>query len=128
MYFLYCGGEIITRVLGGALIGMVCTFVFYFIPLVNSIAPFLGGFLGGYYADGGSRGGLKTGVLMTVFMIIPGFLLGGFLGSILRDIPVLGGLVAASAFIITIVIVAHTAVIGIIGSVIGAVIAEKGEF
>ncbi len=119
--------EIIARALGGALIGMVCTFVFYFIPLVNSIAPFLGGLLGGYYADGGSGGGLKTGVLMTVFMIIPGFLLGGFLGSILKDAPILGGLVAASAFIITIVIVVHTAVIGIIGSVIGAVLAEKGE-
>lgn len=122
------GVEIIARILGGALIGMVCTFVFYFIPLVNSIAPFLGGLLGGYYADGGSGEGLKTGVLMTVFMIIPGFLLGGILGSILRDAPVLGGLIAASAFIVTIVIVAHTAVIGIIGSVIGAVLAERGKF
>lgn len=118
--------EIIAKVLGGALIGMVCTFVFYFIPLVNSIAPLLGGLLGGYYADGGSAGGLKTGVLMTVFMIIPGFLLGGILGSILRDAPVLGGFVAASTFIITMVIVAHTAVIGIIGSVIGAALAEQG--
>jgi hypothetical protein len=117
--------EIIARVLGGALIGMACTFVFYFIPLVNSIAPLLGGILGGYYADGGSGGGLKTGVLMTVFMIIPGFLLGGFLGSILRDAPVLGGFVAASTFIITMVIVAHTAVIGIIGSIIGAVLVER---
>jgi hypothetical protein len=119
--------EIIARVLGGAFIGMVCTFVFYFIPLVNSIAPFLGGLLGGYYADGGSGGGIKTGVLMTVFMIIPGFLLGGFLGSVLRDTPIFGGLVAASTFIITMVIVAHTAVIGIIGSVIGAVLAGKAE-
>lgn len=120
------GVERIARVLGGALIGMVCTFIFYFIPFVNSIAPLLGGLLGGYYADGGSGGGLKTGVLMTVFMIIPGFLLGGFFGSLLRDAPILGGFVAASAFIITMVIVAHTAVIGIIGSVIGAVLAEKG--
>lgn len=82
-------------------------------------------FLGGYYADGGSAGGIKTGVFMTVFMIIPGFLLGGILGSILRDVPVLGGFVVASAFIITMVIVAHTAVIGIIGSIIGAALAEK---
>jgi hypothetical protein len=59
-------------------------------------------------------------------MIIPGFLLGGILGSILRDVPILGGFVAASAFIITMVIVAHTALIGIIGSVIGAALAEKG--
>ena len=117
--------EIIARVLGGALIGTVCTFVFYFIPFINSIAPLLGGILGGYYADGGSGGGLKTGVLMTVFMIIPGFLLGGFLGSILRDAPVLGGFVAASTFVITMVIVAHTAVIGIIGSIIGAILVER---
>lgn len=123
--FHYCGVGIIARVLGGALIGTVCTFIFYFIPLVNSIAPLLGGLLGGYYADGGSGGGLKTGVLMTIFMIIPGFLLGGILGSILRDAPVLGGFVVASTFIITLVIVAHTALIGIIGSVIGAVLAER---
>ena len=113
------------RVLTGALIGTVCTLIFYFIPFINSIAPLVGGLLGGYYADGGSGGGLKTGVLMTVFMIIPGFLLGGILGSILRDAPVIGGFVAASAFIITLVIVAHTAIIGIIGSVIGAYIEEN---
>ena len=113
------------RVLVGALIGMVCTLIFYFIPGVNVIAPLLGGLLGGYYADGGFGGGLESGVLMTVFMIIPGFLLGGILGSILREVPVLGAFVAASAFVITMVIVAHTAVIGIIGSVIGAVLAEN---
>ena len=113
------------RVLVGALIGMVCTFIFYFIPGVNVIAPLLGGLLGGYYADGGFGGGLESGVLMTVFMIIPGFLFGEILGSILRSAPVLGGFVAASVFIITMVIVAHTAVIGIIGSVIGAILAEN---
>ncbi|MGB9929581.1 MAG: DUF5518 domain-containing protein [Methanosarcina sp.] len=113
------------RVLSGALIGTVCTLIFYFIPFINSIAPLAGGLLGGYYADGGSGGGLKTGVLMTVFMIIPGFLLGGVLGSILRDAPVIGGFVVASAFVITLIIVAHTAIIGIIGSIIGAMLAER---
>lgn len=113
------------RTISGALIGMVCTFVFYFIPVVNAVAPLLGGLLAGYYADGGFEGGLKSGVLMTVFMIIPGFLLGGILGTVLRDAPVLGGFIAASAFIITIVIVAHTAITGIIGSVIGALLAER---
>lgn len=114
-----------TRAIAGALIGMVCTFIFYFIPGVNVIAPLLGGLLAGYYADGGFRGGLLTGVLMTIFMIIPGVLLGGILGSILRSAPVLGGFVAASTFIITLVIVAHSAVIGIIGSVLGAVLEEN---
>ena len=71
------------------------------------------------------EGALNPGVLMTVFMIIPGFLLGGILGSILREVPVLGAFVAASTFVITMVIVAHTALIGIIGSVIGAVLAEN---
>lgn len=113
------------RVLTGALIGTVCTLIFYFIPLINSVAPLVGGLLGGYYADGGSGGGLKTGVLMTVFMIIPGFLLGGILGSILRNTPVIGGFVVASAFVITLIIVAHTAIMGIIGSVIGAALAER---
>jgi len=113
------------RTISGALIGLVCTLIFYFIPLVSSVAPFLGGLLGGYYADGGAGGGLKSGILMTVFMIIPGFLLGGILGIVLRDAPVLGGFVAASTFIVTVVIVAHTAIIGIIGSVIGALLAER---
>lgn len=113
------------KILSGALIGMVCTIIFYFIPAVNVIAPLLGGLLAGYYANGGFEGGLKSGVLMTIFMIIPGFLLGGILGALLRDAPVLGGFVAASTFVITLAIVAHTAVIGIIGSIIGAILAEK---
>jgi hypothetical protein len=113
------------RTINGALVGMVCTFIFYFIPVVNAVAPFLGGLLAGYYADGELMGGLKTGVLMTVFMIIPGFLLGGILGAALREAPVIGGFVAASAFIITIIIVIHTAVIGITGSIIGALLAGK---
>ena len=113
------------RTIAGALIGMVCTIIFYFIPGVNVIAPLLAGLLAGYYADGGFRGGLQTGVLMTIFMIIPGILLGGILGSILRGAPVLGGFIAASTFIITLVIVAHSAVVGIIGSVLGAVLEEN---
>ncbi len=113
------------RIVTGALIGMVCTFIFYFIPAINAAAPLLGGLLAGYYTDGGFEGGLKSGVLMTVFMIIPGFLLGGILGTVLRETPILGGFVAASAFIITIIIVVHTAIIGIIGSVAGALLAGK---
>ncbi|AKB26100.1 hypothetical protein MSMTP_2631 [Methanosarcina sp. MTP4] len=109
----------------GALVGLVCTTIFYFIPGVNVIAPFLGGLLGGYVADGGFGGGLKSGVLMTVFMVIPGFLLAGFLGAVLSDIPVLGGFVAVSGVIITLILVAHTAIIGIIGSAIGAILAER---
>ncbi|MHC1755483.1 MAG: DUF5518 domain-containing protein [Methanosarcina sp.] len=104
---------------------MICTLIFYFVPAVNAIAPLLGGLLAGYYADGGFGGGLKSGVLMTIFMIIPGFLLGGILGTVLSEAPVLGGFVAASAFIITIVIVAHTAITGIIGSIVGALLAGR---
>ncbi len=36
------------RVLAGALIGVICTVIFYFIPAVNAIAPLLGGLLDGY--------------------------------------------------------------------------------
>jgi hypothetical protein len=114
-----------TRAIAGALIGMICTLIFYFIPGVNVLAPLLGGLLAGYYADGGFRGGLLTGILMTIFMIIPGILLGGILGSILRSAPVLGGFIVASTFVLTLVIVAHSAVIGIIGSVLGAILEEK---
>jgi Family of unknown function (DUF5518) len=112
------------RVLAGALIGVTCTVIFYFIPAVNAIAPLLGGFLAGYYAEGDFEGGLKTGVLMTIFMVIPGIFLGGVLGSMLVGAPVIGTFVAASTFILTLIIVAHTAVIGIIGSVLGAILEE----
>src|SRR5665647_3805222 len=88
------------RAIAGALIGVVCTLIFYFIPGVNVIAPLLGDLLAGYYADGGFGGGLETGVLMTIFMIIPGVFLGGILGSILSGVPVIGGFVAASTFVI----------------------------
>jgi hypothetical protein len=113
------------RVLAGALIGVVCTVIFYFIPAVNAIAPLLSGFLAGYYADGGFEGGLKTGVLMTIFMVIPGILLGGILGSMLIGTPVIGGFIAASTFVITLIIVSHTALVGILGSVLGAILKEK---
>jgi len=62
---------------------------------------------------------------MTIFMIIPGFLFGGVLGALLRNTPVIGGFVIASTFIITLVVVAHTAIMGIIGSVIGAYIEDN---
>ena len=113
------------RVLTGALIGVACTVIFYFIPAVNAIAPLLGGLLAGYYSEGDFEGGLKTGVLMTLFMIIPGLLFGGMLGSMFIGAPVIGTFVAASTFILTLIIVAHTAVIGIIGSVLGAILGEK---
>jgi len=43
----------------------------------------------------------------------------------LISVPVIGRFVAASTFVITLVIVAHTAVIGIIGSVPGAILEEN---
>ena len=113
------------RVLSGALIGVACTVIFYFIPAINTIAPLLGGLLAGYYAEGDFEGGLKTGVLMTIFMVIPGILLGGMLGSMFIYAPFIGTFIAASTFILTLIIITHTAIIGIIGSVFGAILAEK---
>lgn len=114
-----------SETLKGAGVGLVCTVLFYFIPAVNSVAPFLGGMLGGYVADGGFEGGLKSGVLMALMMVVPGFLLAGILGALLGEIPVLGGLVTASAVLITLIIVAHTAVLGTIGTIIGALLVER---
>ena len=111
--------------LKGALIGLVCTFVLYFIPVVNAFAPFLGGAIGGYVIKEGVVGGIKSGILMGVLMVIPGFILSGLLGAILAEMPVLGALVAGSGIIITILLVMHTAILGTIGAAIGGLIAEK---
>jgi hypothetical protein len=51
--------------------------------------------------------------------------LGGILGSMLIGVPIIGVLVAASTFIITLIIVFHTALVGIMGSVLGAILEEK---
>lgn len=63
-------------------------------------SPSAGRLFSWLFADGGFGGGLKTGVLMTIFMVIPGILLGGILGSLLIGVPVIGGFVAASTFVI----------------------------
>jgi hypothetical protein len=107
--YINIGVKWMARVLGGALIGVACNVIFYFIPAVNAIAPLLGDILADYYAKGDFEGGHKTGVLMTIFMVIPGILLGGMLGSMFIGAPVIGALVPASTFILTLIIVAHAA-------------------
>ncbi|WP_135612581.1 DUF5518 domain-containing protein [Methanococcoides sp. AM1] len=113
------------NIIKGAIIGLGCTLILYIVPLVNALSPFFGGFLGGYVASEGAFGGLKVGILMSLLAAIPGFLLSGALALLLKDIPVMGAILAGSSLFITLVIVIYTAIFGIIGGVVGGVVADS---
>lgn len=107
----------------GAVIGLVCTIILYLLPFIDILAPLIGGFIGGYVGAKGAWDGLKVGILMTILMIIPGVILAVFLGSIFSFIPLLGAFFAGSTIILTIILVAHTAILGILGAIAGGLLA-----
>jgi hypothetical protein len=109
----------------GAIVGLISTIILYFIPVVNAFAPLLGGAIGGYTTAEGVGGGFKVGVLMAIFIVIPGFVLAGIIGSLLSGVPYLGEIAFCSGLVITVILVAHTAIFGIIGAMIGGFIAGK---
>ena len=111
----------------GAIIGVISTIILYFIPVLNGIAPLLGGGIGGYSVGKGVSSGIKVGIIMALIMVLPGFFLAGILGSIFNDIPLLGEAVAGASIIITIVIVFHTAILGTIGAIIGGLVGGNKE-
>lgn len=108
----------------GSIIGLVCTIILYLLPFIDVLAPLIGGFIGGYAGAKGAWDGLKVGIMMTVLMVIPGVILAVFLGSIFSFVPLLGAFFAGSTVILTILLVAHTAVLGILGAIAGGLLAD----
>lgn len=113
------------NIIKGSIIGLVCTFVLYFIPLINALAPFFGGAIGGYIAKEGSFGGFKVGILMALISAVPGFLLSGMFIALMAEVPVLGAVMAGSGILITILLMVYTAIFGTIGGVVGGVLADN---
>jgi hypothetical protein len=112
--------------LKGTLVGLATTIILYLIPGVNLVGPLIGGAIGGYLVNQGSWGGVRSGVLLVLFMLIPWMavdILGGWItGSI--GVPFLGGDAGAATVILHLVLIAHTAVLGVFGGVIGGTLAK----
>ncbi|ADI75060.1 conserved hypothetical protein [Methanohalobium evestigatum Z-7303] len=108
--------------LKGAVIGLVSTIILYLLPFIDILAPLIGGIIGGYAGAKDAWGGFKVGILMTVLMIIPGVILATLLGSILSFVPLLGAFFAGSTILLTILLVAHTAILGIFGAIVGGLL------
>lgn len=106
-------------IIKGALLGVISTVILYLFPLIGFAAPLIGGGIGGYITGKGIDGGLKVGIWMTILMIIPGILFSTILASALTNSPLAGILVASGGILLTLIIIAHTAILGIIGAVIG---------
>ena len=102
-----------------AVIGAIATTVFYFVPVVQAIAPIAGGIVAGYLQSEGVGGGAKVGALQGFIMFIPGLAIGTVAAGLLAGIPVVGGLLAGSLFLIVLAIVLHSVVIGLVGGLIG---------
>lgn len=113
--------------LKATLIGLLVTVILYFVPLVDLFAPLIGGAVAGYLLDRGVGGGLQAGALLAVLMLIPGLGIAVVLGLILGalGVPLLGGIAGAAWFIVYILIIGHTLVLGLIGSAIGGALANN---
>jgi hypothetical protein len=108
----------------GAVIGLIVTFVLYLVPFVNMFSPFIGGFAGAYSEVRSAWDGFLVGTLMFILMVIPGFILAGFVGSLFHNIPGLMAIVTGLGAGMFFLIMLHTGIIGIIGAVLGGLLAH----
>lgn len=114
--------------LKGSLVGSLVTIVCYLVPVLNLFAPFVGGLAGGYVAKRGLEGGLLVGVLMAVGMLLPGLILAVVLGTLLESLAVgIGEIAGGAVIVLWIILVAHTAALGIVGAAVGGLAAGREE-
>ena len=112
--------------LKGTLVGLAATIILYFIPGVNLVSPLIGGAIGGYLVNLGLWGGVRSGALLALFMLVPGMAL-EFLGDLIRGsdgVPLLGGIDGSATVILHLVLIAHTAVLGVFGGAMGGAVAR----
>jgi hypothetical protein len=112
--------------LKGTLVGLATTIILYLIPGVNLVGPLIGGAIGGYLVNQGSWGGVRSGVLLVLFILIPWMavdILGGWITGSIGE-PFLGEDAGAATIILHLVLIAHTAVLGVFGGVMGGTLAK----
>jgi hypothetical protein len=113
--------------LKGTLVGLAATIILYLIPGVNLVSPLIGGAIGGYLVHQGTWGGVRCGALLALFMLIPGMAL-ETLGGLIKGsfgIPFLSGIGGSATVILHLVLIAHTAVLGVFGGVVGGAMAKN---
>lgn len=108
--------------LQNASIGAVATTVFYFIPVIQAVAPIAGGTVAGYLQKQGAGSGMKVGGIKGIVMTIPAILIAIVAGGMLADMPVIGELLAGSVAIIVIIVVVHSVAFGLIGGLFGGLL------
>ena len=112
--------------LKGTLVGLAATIILYLIPGVNLVSPLIGGAIGGYLVNFGLWGGVLSGALLALLMLIPGMTLGILIDWIrgLDGVPFQGGTDGSATMILHLVLIAHTAVLSVIGGVMGGAVAR----
>lgn len=98
------------------------TLVCFFIPVINPIAPLVGGFVGAYWQKVSVAGGILTGVFMGLLMILPGLLISGIL---IRAVPKVGIIMGGGLLFVTLVLALFTALLGMVGRGIGDFVSKK---
>ena len=116
--------------LKGALAGLLVTIVCYLFPVLNLLAPLLGGLAGGWIAKRGFEGGLLVGALMAVGMLLPGLIIAVVLGALLDSIVSgafewVGEIAGSLVLGLWVVLVSHTAALGIAGAANGGLAAGR---
>lgn len=116
--------------LKAAILGVIATKIAYFIPVLQIVAPLVGGSVAAYVLDNGAIDGMKGGFLKGILMALPAIILGTMLSGVLAGVPGLGPLLSGSLMIIVGAIVLHSVTLGMVsGFITGAVAttAKKAE-
>jgi hypothetical protein len=112
--------------LKGTLVGLAATILLYLIPGVNLVSPLIGGAIGGYLVNLGLWGGVRSGALLALFILIPGMAL-EILAGLIRgqiEVPFFRWDGGSASLILHLVLIAHTAVLGVFGGVMGGALAK----
>jgi hypothetical protein len=111
------------------LIGAAVTLVLFLVPVVQGLAPALGGAVGGYLQKRGLVGGMKVGAGVTfVFMIPAAVLIVVFSGFIAAVVPMVGAgmLTGTVLFVVLFVVFFGSLVLSLVGGAVGGAVVGSG--
>lgn len=116
------------KTLVNIIIGAVVTLVVSFVPVVQGLAPAIGGGVAGYLQNRGVGGGMKVGAGVTfVFMIPAVIFIVVFSGFIASMVPMMGaGMMTGTVlFLALIAIFFWSFVLSVIGGAVGGAVADS---